>query len=84
LDTPYTVARIVEIASGQKPGDFNSPDLKLFLLRVAAMKGRESEISHDRLGWWLRRISGRIVDGLRLVQGSDTHTKNYNYRLANA
>jgi hypothetical protein len=81
MDTPYTPARIIEIACEDTPANRFSPDLTSCLLKVAAMKGRESEISLERLGWWLRRISGRIVDGHRLVKGKDSHTKNANYSL---
>jgi len=84
VGAPYTVARMVEIACEQKSGNFNSLDLKLFFLKVAAMRGRESEISSDRLGLWLKRIGGRIVDGLRLVKGKDLHTKTANYCLTNS
>ena len=80
----YTVARMIELACEQKPPNFNSLDLKLFFLKVAAMRGRESEISPERLGQWLKRISGRIVGGLRLVKGRDSHTKNANYCLTNS
>ncbi len=75
---------MIEIACDQRPGDFNSSDLKLFFLRIAPTRGRESEISPERLGQWLKRISGRIVGGLRLVKGRDSHTKNANYCLTNA
>jgi hypothetical protein len=81
MDRPYTAARIVEIACEDTTSNRFSPDLKSCLLRVAAMKGRESEVSLERLGWWLRRISGRIVDGLRLAKGRDNYTKNANYSL---
>jgi putative DNA primase/helicase len=77
----YTVARMIEIACDRKPGDFNTLDLKLFFLRIAQTRG---EISPERLGRWLRRISGRIVDGLRLAKGKDPHTKAANYSLTNA
>ena len=80
----YTVARMIELACEQKPPNFNSLDLKLFFLKVAAMRGRESEISPERLGQWLKRISGRIVGGFRLVKGRDSYTKNANYYLTNA
>jgi RepB DNA-primase from phage plasmid len=70
LDTPYTTARIIEIASvPPAPNDFNPPVFKLFLLRVAASKGDAAVVSADRLGWWLRKISGRVVSGHRLVKG---------------
>ena len=77
----YTVARMIELACEQKPPNFNSLDLKLFFLRIAQTRG---EISPERLGQWLKRISGRIVDGLRLVKGKDAHTKAANYYLTNA
>jgi hypothetical protein len=67
LDTPYTTARIIEIASAPPaPNDFNPPAFKQFLLRVA--EDREG-VSAKRLGWWLRKISGRVVNGHRLVKG---------------
>jgi putative DNA primase/helicase len=81
MDTPYTAARITEIACEDTSSNRFSPDLKAFLLKVASIRGRESEISLERLGWWLRRISGRIVGGLRLVKGKDTHMKIANYGL---
>jgi len=67
LDTPYTTARIIETASAPPaPNDFNPPAFKLFLLRVA---GDKEAVSAKRLGWWLRKISGRVVGGYRLVKG---------------
>jgi hypothetical protein len=70
LDTFYTTGRIIEIAcSPPAANDFNPPAFKLFLLRVAASKGDAGIVSADRLGWWLRRISGRVVNGHRLVKG---------------
>jgi hypothetical protein len=35
------------------------------LLRVAA--GKDGKVSAQRLGMWLRKISGRVVAGHRLV-----------------
>ena len=49
---------------------------KQFLLRVAASKGDPNTISSERLGHWLRKISGRIV---RLIDAQGTQRK---YRLA--
>jgi putative DNA primase/helicase len=69
LDRPYTTARIIEVAYEQII--VNSTDkmlLKDFLVRVAGAQKRDHEISSDRLGWWLRRISGRIADGHRLIK----------------
>jgi hypothetical protein len=73
LDAPYTTARIIEIANEQAPTNFNTPWLKSFLLKVAAAKGKGSEVSPERLGWWLRRISGRVVNKHRLVREQGAH-----------
>jgi hypothetical protein len=67
LDTPYTTSRIIEIANASgAANDFNPPAFQEMLLRVAGDKGK---ISAVRLGWWLRRISGRVVGDYRLVKG---------------
>jgi putative DNA primase/helicase len=71
LDFLYTTARIIEIAEGQGSTSFNTTDLKAFLLRVAAAKGKSDDVSPDRLGWWLRRISGRVVNKRRLMHKQD-------------
>jgi hypothetical protein len=68
LDYHYATARIIEVACERSAG-FNPPVFKQFLLRVAASRVDATVISHDRLGWWLRGISGRIVDDHRLVMG---------------
>jgi hypothetical protein len=68
LDTPYTTARIIEIACAVlAPNDFNPPLFKELLLRLA---GEKEAVSAQRLGTWLRKISGRVVDGYRLVRSS--------------
>jgi hypothetical protein len=67
LDQDYTTARIIEIACATPaPNDFNPPTFKQFLLRVAA---ESDAVSAKRLGWWLRRISGRVVNDYRLLMG---------------
>jgi RepB DNA-primase from phage plasmid len=72
LDTPYTVARILELACAPLPSsNYNTPWFKDFLLRVAAAKGKEGSVSPERLGWWLRRISGRVVNQHRLMKHRD-------------
>ena len=71
LNVAYTTARIVEIACEQKVGQFEPLELKAFLLQIAAMRGKETEISPDRLGRWLKRVSGRIVAGHRLIKEQD-------------
>jgi putative DNA primase/helicase len=66
LNQPYTTSRIIEVACETRPNDFNRQPFKELLARVA---GNDDGISARRLGWWLRRISGRVIDGHRLVQG---------------
>ena len=67
LDQPYTTNRIIEIASAPPAAnDFNPPALKLMLMRVAA---DQDGVSAMRLGWWLKKISGRVVNGYRLIKG---------------
>ena len=79
LDTTYTTPRIIEIAEedARRPGNFNTPDLRNFLLKVAAAK--TGGVSPERLSRWLRTISGRVVAGCRLVKG--TGGRNVNFRL---
>jgi hypothetical protein len=79
LNTPYTVARIIELAEVNTPSKFNPPALRDFLLRIARDKNR-NEISPERLGKWLRK-SCRIVGDYQLVRGQDSHTKTANYAL---
>jgi hypothetical protein len=84
LDWLYTTARIIEIAlEDARSGNFNTPDLRNFLLKVAAERGKPDVISPDRLGWWLRHISGRVVDGRRLVKEHDSGSNVAAYRLIN-
>ena len=65
LDQNYTTSRIIEVACQPlSPNDFNPQPFKELLLRVAS--DRQGIVSSKRLGWWLRRISGRVVDGHRL------------------
>ena len=68
LDTPHATRRIIDIAEGVGTSGFATDDLKTLLLRVAEARRKPATISHDRLGWWLRKISGRVVDGRRLVR----------------
>ena len=62
LDAPYLTTTIIEEAVAVPPANYWGPrEFKPFLLRVAAARGDPGKISADRLGLWLRRISGRIV-----------------------
>jgi hypothetical protein len=89
LLTPHTTPRIIELACQQLPstGGFNLQPQRFrdFLLSVAREKGAGANISHDRLGRWLRKISGQPIqltgDSYRLVAGYDSHSKNRNFTL---
>ena len=82
---PQESASIIRTAEedAQRPGNFNEPDLKNFLLKVAAERGRPSVISPERLGRWLRQVSGRVVDGRRLVKEYDAMNNVATFRLIN-
>jgi hypothetical protein len=67
LDTAYTTARILEIANEQSSNVFQEHPLKEFFLKVAAARSRETEISPERAGLWMKKISKRVVSGFRLV-----------------
>jgi putative DNA primase/helicase len=71
VGAPYTTARIVDIAEGQGASGLVPDDLKTLLLRVAEARRKPGAISHDRLGWWLRKISGRRAGKLYLERGRD-------------
>jgi hypothetical protein len=82
-DYDYLLAQIVDNACDKDmQGAWCAPVFREFLLSVAATRGREQEVSLIRLGKWLRRISGRIVNGHRLITGKHTTAKIATYRLA--
>jgi hypothetical protein len=65
--------RVIEVACMRMGDgsvqDFNPRPFEEFLLLVAGDKS--GKISPVRLGKWLRKISGRVVDGYRLEYGHD-------------
>jgi hypothetical protein len=71
VGAPYTTARIVDIAEGQGASGFAPDDLRALLLRVAEARRKPGSISHERLGWWLRKISGRRSGKRYLERGRD-------------
>src|SRR5262249_8461974 len=76
LGTDYTTAEIIENACRPPTSNDYAPQFfKHLLLRVAAAKDAPNVVSPDRLGWWLRRISGRVVS---LV---DANGERHRYRL---
>ena len=75
LDTPYLTVNIIEEACTAPSNYWGPMSFKQFLLRIAASKDPNT-VSADRLGHWLRKISGRIV---RVTDAQGTQRK---YRLA--
>ena len=55
----YTVQQVIERA-------INVPTFYTALMTVAATKS--GTVSNERLGRWLKRVQGKIVDGLSLTQ----------------
>jgi putative DNA primase/helicase len=77
LGTNYTTAQIIEAACPpHTPNNYAPQTFKQLLLRVAAAKNTPDIISADRLGWWLRRITGRIVSV------NDVNGVAHRYRLS--
>jgi hypothetical protein len=66
IDEDYTTGQIIEVACATPASNnFNPPVFKQFLLRVAAED--KGVVSAIRLGKWLRKISGRVLAGHRLI-----------------
>jgi hypothetical protein len=69
LNQRCTTSHIIEVACQLLPaGDFNRQPFKELLLRIAG-DAKGTAVLPKRLGWWLRKISGRVVDGHRLSIG---------------
>jgi putative DNA primase/helicase len=77
LDFGYTSARLIAIAEEQGFTGYVNLGFKELLLRVAPTRGRGSDVSPERLGKWLRRISGRPVKRHRLVRGQDRSVASF-------
>jgi putative DNA primase/helicase len=62
---------------------FNGPDMALnkALMAVASFPGR-SEVDATRLGKWLGRNRGRIINGYKICNQLDTHSKQQFWWLA--
>jgi hypothetical protein len=62
----YTTNRIIQIACERNMGtnEFRLSEFRDLLLRIA---GDGGAVNSRRLGRWLSRISGRVVDGRRLI-----------------
>jgi hypothetical protein len=78
--SPCTTNEVIRVACEktsagllEKPAEFRHPEFRDLLLRIA---GDGGAVSSRRLGKWLSRISGRIVDGYRLVMKTDSSHGN--------
>jgi RepB DNA-primase N-terminal domain len=77
LNAAYTTRRILDVACAPlTANNFNPPVFEQFLLRVAAGKDGKT-VSTERLGHWLRRISGRVVGDYRLVLGRERNVASF-------
>src|SRR5262249_49882641 len=76
LGLSHTVTEIIGTACRPPaPNDYAPQSFKQLLLRVAARKDAPDVVSVERLGWWLRSISGRVVSIV------DADEKTLRYRL---
>jgi hypothetical protein len=76
LKSDHTATEIIEIACRPPaPNNYAPQTFKQLLLRVAARKDTPDVVSAERLGWWLRSISGRVISIV------DADEKTHRYRL---
>ena len=54
-------------------------DLRELIVELAAE--RDGTINKRKLGWWIKRHSGRVVDGLRVVADESYKTKSVMWKL---
>jgi hypothetical protein len=65
LNTKYTVQEVIALA-------VNTPSFYTALMGVAASRSGHT-VSNSNLGRWLKRVQGKIVNGLALLQDGNTH-----------
>jgi hypothetical protein len=65
LDTKYTVQEVIGLA-------VNIPTFYTALIGVAASRKGQT-VSNISLGRWLKRVQGKIVNGLTLSQDGSIH-----------
>jgi hypothetical protein len=78
-DCPLSAGDLKERAITLSAAEMN---FSAALCTVASAPGRGSEIDAVRLGRWLSRNRGRIVDGLKLYGKKDAHSKQMKWWLA--
>ncbi|MGA8698244.1 MAG: hypothetical protein WB689_31295, partial [Xanthobacteraceae bacterium] len=64
LDTKYSVQEVIGLA-------VNTPSFYTALMNVAAARTGGS-VNNAGLGRWLKRVQGKIVNGLTLLQDGNT------------
>ncbi|WP_066927311.1 bifunctional DNA primase/polymerase [Methylobacterium sp. CCH5-D2] len=79
--SPYTTNAIIQAAcerdsfGGYGPSDFKTAEFRDLLLRQA---GDGGAVNSRKLGKWLSRISGRVVEGMRIeMKGSANHGSRF-------
>ncbi|KAB7782293.1 bifunctional DNA primase/polymerase [Methylorubrum populi] len=79
--SPYTTNAIIQAAcerdsfGGYGTSDFKTAEFRDLLLRQA---GDGGAVNSRKLGRWLSRISGRVVDGVRIeMRGSPNHGSRF-------
>ena len=65
LDTKYTVQEVIGLA-------VNTPSFYTALINVASSRSGQM-VSNIQLGRWLKRVQGKIVNGLTLLQDGSIH-----------
>jgi hypothetical protein len=65
LDTRYTVQEVIGLA-------VNIPSFYTALINVASSRSGQT-VSNISLGRWLKRVQGKIVNGLTLLQDGSIH-----------
>ncbi|MGZ8954886.1 MAG: hypothetical protein ACXW0Q_09435 [Methylovulum sp.] len=69
-----SVKQIVEYC-----GNPNYEDLKEVVIEIASE--RDGSINKKRLGWWIKRHSGRVVNGMRLVIDDSLKTNSGRWKI---
>jgi hypothetical protein len=62
-------------------GLYSNPDLRDMVQDIAAE--RDGTISRRKLGWWLKKHAGRIVDGLRLIADKSVSSNASKWQIEN-
>ena len=70
--SPAQVKDVIKVAH-DRGLNFQSlnEDLLNIIIDIAGKK--DDSIDRRRLGWWIKRHAGQVVNGMRLVQDSSTH-----------